>query len=211
MNSCPVATLDPDHRAGKAAQERLRDGRQPRERSGGSRTCCVNTASSDTGQDRSSRARAPTSVCNGRYAAATTIQPVVEQKGIRFRIDCPAEIGAIRSQQRHLREVLCNLLSNAGKFTERGEISLTVVRTVEAQSAWLYFSVSDTGIGMTPEQQARLFQRFMETDAATTLEVAGGGLGLFLVRQVVAAWSGAVRVQSQPEGGTVVTVRVRRT
>jgi len=74
-------------------------------------------------------------------------------------------MGTMRSDMTKLRQSLFNLLSNASKFTESGTVTLTVERR---ESDWITFSVSDTGIGMTPEQQAKLFQAFTQADVSTT-------------------------------------------
>ena len=93
------------------------------------------------------------------------------------------DLGVIRADMTRLRQILFNLLSNACKFTERGSIRLDAFRAVTGGSEWIHFRVSDTGIGMTPEQMERLFQEFTQVDASTTRKYGGTGLGLAISRR----------------------------
>ena len=106
-------------------------------------------------------------------------------------------------------QVLINLTGNAVKFTERGEIVVSVeARASEAGRVTLAFSVSDTGIGMTQEQVARLFQPFSQADTSTTRKYGGTGLGLSISRQLVELMGGAIAVQSTPNRGSCFTFTV---
>ncbi|WP_312518937.1 response regulator [Massilia sp.] len=106
-------------------------------------------------------------------------------------------------------QVLINLTGNAVKFTERGEIVVSVeARASEAGRVTLAFSVSDTGIGMTPEQVSRLFQAFSQADTSTTRKYGGTGLGLSISRQLVELMHGAISVQSTPNQGSCFTFTV---
>jgi CheY-like chemotaxis protein len=107
-----------------------------------------------------------------------------------------------------VRQALFNLLSNACKFTDRGTVMLAVAReTLEGQDS-IVFSVSDTGIGMTPEQIARLFEVFSQADAATTRKYGGTGLGLALSRRLCRMMGGDVTVESEPDRGSTFTIRL---
>jgi PAS domain S-box-containing protein len=103
-----------------------------------------------------------------------------------------------------LRQVLTNLLDNAIKFTEEGKVSLEVRRAGDdAEPPVVRFSVSDTGIGMTPDQQERLFRSFSQADASTTRRYGGTGLGLAISKRLVELMDGEIGVQSEPgEGST---------
>jgi signal transduction histidine kinase len=97
-----------------------------------------------------------------------------------------------------LRQILLNLLSNACKFTKAGEVKLAA-RKVSNGSNFVEFAVSDTGIGMTAEQQAKLFEEFSQADATTAQKFGGTGLGLALSRKLARMMGGDVTVTSEPE------------
>ena len=103
-----------------------------------------------------------------------TAQPLADKNRNRLEIHCPDDIGRMRSDMTRLRQVLLNLLSNACKFTENGEVGLTVARDGDA----LTFTVKDSGIGMSPDQVAKLFREFSQADSSTTRKYGGTGLGL---------------------------------
>lgn len=105
-----------------------------------------------------------------------------------------------------IRQMLFNLLSNASKFTEKGKLRLVVTRSVENGADWLRFAVSDSGIGMTPEQMGRLFQAFSQADASTTRKFGGTGLGLAISRDFCRLLGGDITVQSVPGEGSTFTV-----
>lgn len=140
---------------------------------------------------------------------AATVQPAVEKNGNKLVVDCPAEIGSIDADQLKLRQCLLNLLSNATKFTERGTITLRASREErEGAPAWLLFEVSDTGIGMSPEQLGKLFQEFSQADPSTTRRYGGTGLGLVITRRFCEMMGGTIRVESQPNQGSIFMLRL---
>ena len=106
-----------------------------------------------------------------------------------------------------LRQILLNLLSNACKFTKEGEVKLSA-RKVSNGSKFVEFAVSDTGIGMTAEQKAKLFEEFSQADAATAQRFGGTGLGLAITRKLARMMGGDVTVTSEPGKGSVFTVRL---
>jgi adenylate cyclase len=106
-----------------------------------------------------------------------------------------------------LKQILLNLLSNACKFTKEGEVALRV-RKVADRRDWIEFAVSDTGIGMTAEQQAKLFQDFTQADSLTARCYGGTGLGLAITRKLARLMGGDVTVASEPGKGSVFTVRL---
>jgi GAF domain-containing protein/CheY-like chemotaxis protein len=106
-----------------------------------------------------------------------------------------------------LRQILLNLLSNACKFTKEGEVTLRC-RTINDGRRWVEFAVSDTGIGMTSEQQTKLFQEFSQADASTARQYGGTGLGLAITRKLAQMLGGDVTVASEQGKGSVFTVRL---
>ena len=105
----------------------------------------------------------------------------------------------VRTDRHRLVQVLVNLLGNALKFTHQGH----VVLRVQARAQGLRFSVQDTGIGMTPEQQARIFSRFAQADSAVQARYGGSGLGLSISRQLVQALGGEIGCESEPGRGSL--------
>ncbi|HKD20256.1 MAG TPA: ATP-binding protein [Thermoanaerobaculia bacterium] len=140
--------------------------------------------------------------------AAVTARPLLEKNGNRFEVDCPDGIGSIREDVTKVRQVLLNLLSNAGKFTEKGLIRLEVRREIGAAGNWVFFRVRDSGIGMAPDQVGRLFQAFEQADAGTTKRYGGTGLGLAITRKLCRLMGGDVEVESVKGRGTTFTVRL---
>ena len=106
-----------------------------------------------------------------------------------------------------LRQILLNLLSNACKFTKEGEVKLRARKVGDGRD-WVELSVSDTGIGMTPEQQAKLFEEFTQADATTAQRFGGTGLGLAITRKLARMMGGDVTVTSEPGKGSAFTVRL---
>ena len=102
---------------------------------------------------------------------AKTAEPLAERNGNRLQVRLADGLGRMRADPVRLRQVVLNLLSNACKFTERGEVALEARREPSGEGDWIVVSVADTGIGMTPEQMGRLFQEFMQADASTTQQV----------------------------------------
>ena len=114
----------------------------------------------------------------------------------------------MRADPLRIRQVLFNLLSNAGKFTANGTVSLDVSRIRDNGGDWMHFKIADTGIGMTEEQSARLFQDFAQVDASTTRKYGGTGLGLAISRRFSEMMGGDIAVASRPGVGSVFTFRV---
>jgi CheY-like chemotaxis protein/anti-sigma regulatory factor (Ser/Thr protein kinase) len=135
-----------------------------------------------------------------------TVQPLVERRGNRLEVVGAREGGTLRADLTKVRQVLFNLLSNAAKFTERGLIRLEVRRHAEGGSDRITFRVVDSGIGMTPEQMARLFQPFTQADAATARTYGGTGLGLAISRRFCRMMGGELAVESAPGRGSTFTV-----
>ncbi|MBB4186505.1 response regulator [Sinorhizobium terangae] len=139
---------------------------------------------------------------------AATVAPLMARNRNEFVEDLGADLGQMHSDQTKLRQNLFNLLSNAAKFTNGGRVTLSVRREGRADGDWLLFKVSDTGIGMTPEQRERLFNAFTQADASTTRNYGGTGLGLSITRSFSHMIGGAVTVESEVGKGSVFTMEV---
>ncbi len=139
----------------------------------------------------------------------TTIQPLVDRKANRLLVHCPDDLGLMDADLTKVRQSLFNLLSNATKFTENGVITLTVERIKDEENeAFILFRISDTGIGMTPEQVTQLFQPFTQADASTTRKYGGTGLGLAITQRFCQMMGGNITVTSQPGQGSTFTIRL---
>jgi two-component system, sensor histidine kinase len=109
----------------------------------------------------------------------------------------------VKGDPDRLRQVLANLLSNAIKFTDRGEIALQLEKLEEKEeSILLGFEIRDTGIGITPEAEAHIFEAFSQADYSTTRKYGGTGLGLAIVKQLVELMGGAISFTSEPGKGS---------
>ena len=139
---------------------------------------------------------------------ATTAQPLADKKGNRLVVRCPEEFGAMHGDPTRVRQIVLNLLSNACKFTEGGEVSLTVSRKRTHGKDWIRFAVADTGIGMTPEQQAKVFEEFAQADSSTTRKYGGTGLGLAISRRFCRMMGGDIELISEPGVGSTFTARL---
>jgi CheY-like chemotaxis protein len=137
-----------------------------------------------------------------------TIAPLAAKNGNRLEVDCSDAVGAMRSDQTKIRQTLLNLLSNGCKFTRNGTVSLVARRETGQDSDWILFEASDTGIGMTPEQQAKLFEAFTQADASTTRSYGGTGLGLSISRSFCRQLGGDITLESEPGKGTTFTARL---
>ena len=134
------------------------------------------------------------------------IRPLVEKNANRLEIRCDEHVGNMRADLTKVRQALFNLLSNACKFTDHGTVSLAVAREPNETGDRVAFAVRDTGIGMTPDQMAKLFQEFSQADAATTRKYGGTGLGLALSQRLCRMMGGDISVQSEPGAGSTFTI-----
>jgi signal transduction histidine kinase/DNA-binding response OmpR family regulator len=149
---------------------------------------------------------------------AATVRPLVQKNGNRLEVNCPPGLGAMRADVTKVRQTLFNLLSNASKFTERGVVSLTVKcddlkgdgNPGIGPVSRFAFHVSDTGIGMTPEQINKLFQAFTQADASTSRKYGGTGLGLVISRKFCQMMGGDITVRSESGKGSTFTAILPR-
>jgi len=131
------------------------------------------------------------------------VQPLANKSGNIIEVICPAEIGTFRSDQTKVKQSLLNLISNANKFTSKGKLTLTVGRDNNSR---IYFRVTDTGVGMAPDQLGRLFQAFSQADASTTKRFGGTGLGLAITKHFCTMLGGDVTVESTLGKGSTFTI-----
>jgi signal transduction histidine kinase/DNA-binding response OmpR family regulator len=137
---------------------------------------------------------------------ATTIERQAEKNGNALDVTCAPDIGVMWADLSKVRQGLLNLVSNAAKFTHDGSISVVAERQLVDGADWIMFRVTDTGIGLDPDQMVRLFQPFTQADASTTRKFGGTGLGLALTRRFCQMMNGDVTVQSVAGEGSVFTL-----
>jgi len=142
---------------------------------------------------------------------AAVMKVQADAKRIAFAVSVPDDLaGVLEGDATRLNQILTNLLSNAIKYTDRGRVELSVRQlAATAASVTLLFVVSDTGIGIAPEVQARLFTPFMQADASITRRFGGTGLGLSIVKHLVGLLGGEVGVASTPGVGSEFSVTVK--
>jgi signal transduction histidine kinase len=138
-----------------------------------------------------------------------TAGPLAEKNKNRLVVEAEQNLGSVTTDPMRLKQILLNLLSNACKFTKEGEVALRVRKVTDGRD-WIEVAVADTGIGMTAEQQAKLFQDFTQADSLTARRYGGTGLGLALSRKLARMMGGDVTVASEPGKGSVFTVRLPR-
>jgi two-component system, NtrC family, sensor kinase len=136
-----------------------------------------------------------------------TARQLAEQNNNRLLVEAQENLGTLTVDPMRLRQILLNLLSNAFKFTKAGEVALRARRVANGRD-WIELSVADTGIGMTAEQQAKLFEEFSQADRTTAQHFGGTGLGLAITRKLARMMGGDVTVRSEPGKGSVFTVRL---
>jgi signal transduction histidine kinase/CheY-like chemotaxis protein/HAMP domain-containing protein len=140
--------------------------------------------------------------------AVKTIETLAAKNDNRLVVDCPPTVGVMQADQTRVRQALLNLLSNGNKFTERGTVTVRAERHQEAGRDWITMAVSDTGIGMTPEQVAKLFRDFSQADSSTTRKYGGTGLGLAISRRFCQMLGGDITVESEPGRGSTFTIHL---
>ena len=133
-------------------------------------------------------------------------QPLVAKNGNRLTLVAAEDLGSMRTDATKLRQVLLNLLSNAAKFTQQGEIVLGVELDQRADDVWVRFSISDTGIGLSAEQSQHIFQPFIQADASTTRKYGGTGLGLALCKHLCTLLGGQITLESTLGAGSTFVV-----
>lgn len=139
---------------------------------------------------------------------ANTLAPLVRKNHNTLKLKYSKQLGTIRTDRTKLHQILANLLSNACKFTEHGKIELLVETVIEDGRIWYVFSVSDTGIGIAPENLERLFSPFTQADDSPTRRYGGTGLGLALSQHFCHMLGGDISAESTLGKGSIFRVRM---
>ncbi len=138
---------------------------------------------------------------------ASIFSLVAEQKGLEFLVSVePNTPRTLSTDPTRLKQILLNLLSNAFKFTHQGQVTVHVYSKEQENHQWLYIDVRDTGIGISPQQQQRLFDAFAQAHSATTRQFGGTGLGLSISKQLALLLNGQIAIQSELGQGTTFTL-----
>ena len=136
-----------------------------------------------------------------------TAGQLAEKNKNRLIVEAQEDLGSLNADSMRLKQILLNLLSNACKFTKEGEVALRVRKVADGRD-WVELAVADNGIGLTAEQQAKLFQEFSQADSLTARRYGGTGLGLAITRKLARMMGGDVTVASEAGKGSVFTVRL---
>jgi signal transduction histidine kinase len=142
---------------------------------------------------------------------AKTIEPLTAKNGNKVAVQCDGNIGTMQADQMRLRQALLNLMSNANKFTEKGAVTIAAHQGQENGHDWITVAVTDTGIGMTPEQMGKLFQEFSQASSTTASKYGGSGLGLAISKRFCQMMGGDITVESEVGRGSTFTIRLPRT
>jgi signal transduction histidine kinase/CheY-like chemotaxis protein len=140
--------------------------------------------------------------------AVSTAEPLARRNRNRLVVECADRHAVMQADLIKFRQSLFNLLSNACKFTEDGEITLAVKQTSAEGQDWFDWEVSDTGIGIPADQMHKLFQSFSQVDSSTTRRHGGTGLGLAISQRLCQMMGGRITVESKPGAGSKFTIRL---
>ncbi|MDH5369826.1 MAG: ATP-binding protein [Gammaproteobacteria bacterium] len=140
----------------------------------------------------------------------TILCPFVEKNNNEFSVNYSDDIGSMESDETKIRQVLYNLLSNAGKFTQNGKVEVNVSTQVINQQEWIRIDVTDDGIGMTPAQSSKVFNAFTQADSTTTKQFGGTGLGLSISYEFSKMLGGDILLKSQYGIGSTFIIMLPR-
>ena len=140
---------------------------------------------------------------------ADTLRPLAAQKGLALSVALPAEPIVVDSDKRALTQIIINLVNNAIKFTDSGTVQLSLAQRIEGAELLTMFSVTDSGTGIKPDDQPKLFQAFSQLDSTSTRHVEGAGLGLYLCQNLANLLGGALSFTSEFGKGSVFTLTLR--
>jgi signal transduction histidine kinase len=137
---------------------------------------------------------------------AGRIEPQAHAKGLELKLEIPTEQVRVETDPAKLRQIITNLLSNAVKFTNQGGVILAA----KISETELQFDIIDTGVGISPEQEPKLFEPFWQLEQGTTRRIGGTGLGLSVSRRLARLLGGDITVKSTPGRGSTFTLRLPR-
>ena len=140
--------------------------------------------------------------------SVNTAEPLMEKKSNTLHVDIPEHPGAMTTDSTKLRQIILNLLSNAAKFTKEGAVTLSLRKRRESDLDWYIFQVRDSGIGMTQEQQEKVFDAFTQADSSTTRKYGGTGLGLAISKKFAEMLGGNLSVVSEFGQGSCFTLQL---
>ncbi len=134
-------------------------------------------------------------------SAYKVIKSKIDEKGLLFSHESNSNIGLYTADPTRIRQILINLIGNAAKFTDHGSIRVVISEVSHAGRQGLHFEVIDTGIGISEEKTASVFEPFTQADSSTTRQYGGTGLGLSICKRLVTLMNGEIGVRRNPDGG----------
>ncbi len=138
-----------------------------------------------------------------------SVEPLAKKNNNRLDLDIPPDLGRGTGDPTRIRQCVLNLIGNACKFTKDGTVKVVARRVTDAAGDWLRVSVTDTGIGMSPDQVARLFQPFTQVDSSAGRKFGGTGLGLAISQKLCHAMGGMITVESEAGKGSTFTMTIK--
>jgi len=150
----------------------------------------------------------PTSCNSVVEEVATTLRQSAEKKGLAFEVRLPEQDVIIPADRRTLSQIVINLVNNAIKYTDFGNVVVSVARIRDSQGIATTIGVADTGSGIRSEDQAKLFQAFSQVDSSSTRRFEGTGLGLHLSQKLAALLGGQITLVSEYGKGSTFTLRI---
>jgi len=158
--------------------------------------------------DKTELAVEPFDVASFLDDVVSTSRSLIIANRNEFVVERSSDLGIMISDATKLRQSVLNLLSNAGKFTKEGRVTLSIAREKRAGGDWMRITVEDTGIGITPDNVRKLFQDFNQAEASTASKYGGTGLGLALSQTLCKVMGGGITVESTYGRGSKFTIRV---
>ena len=141
-------------------------------------------------------------------AAIHSIEPMLQNNKNTLKLKCDENMGYMVADMNRVRQTLINLLSNANKFTENGDITLEVTRIKKEDTPWIIFKVTDTGIGIPQDKLRSIFSEFTQADTSTSRRYGGTGLGLAISQRFCRMMGGSISVKSEMNKGSTFTVQL---
>jgi len=140
--------------------------------------------------------------------AIHAIEPMLKDNNNTLNLQCDDNLGYMVADMNRVRQTLINLLSNANKFTENGDITLEVSRIKKEDTPWIIFKITDTGIGIPQDKLRSIFSEFTQADSSTSRKYGGTGLGLAISQRFCRMMGGSISVKSEMNKGSTFTVQL---